>query len=148
MELFKPEYLIKHHSVTDPDLTREELYDLFISMDYDDIGYHRIVTGMGDAYDGRPMSVKGAHCIYGGFNSKSIGLCSLGNFEEHQVPAVQYSRTVKEAAKICYENDIPVKNVLGHRETGEDTLCPGKYFDMDQFRADIEHEIPYIKFFL
>jgi len=33
--------------------------------------------------------------------------------------------------------DIPVGNILGHREVFPRKTCPGLKFDMDLFRADV-----------
>ena len=81
----------------------------------------------------------GAHTK--GFNDKSIGICLVGNFDSHppdNKALTLLARLVRSLQEIC---DIPIKNVIGHRESytllGQPVIktCPGEKFDMDKFRA-------------
>jgi N-acetylmuramoyl-L-alanine amidase len=45
---------------------------------WSDIGYNFLVGEDGNVYEGRGWGKKGAHSIP--FNSKSIGICIIGNY--------------------------------------------------------------------
>lgn len=49
---------------------------------WDDIGYNFIIGEDGNIYEGRGWGKKGAHSKP--FNSKSIGICIIGNYMSKQ----------------------------------------------------------------
>ena len=104
-----------------------------------DIGYHYGIELVGDRHEilaGRVLTETGAHCYQVGMNSKAIGICLVGNFDE-EVPCEgllhQAARLVKMLMEIF---KIPVENVVAHRDYAPKS-CPGKLFDMDKFRARV-----------
>lgn len=104
------------------------------------IGYHFGLERIGKQYEtlvGRMPTDTGAHCR--GKNRKSWGVCIIGNFDHKVPPPVQWKLAVKFAASLTELADIPVDNVLGHREGDPTTnkTCPGRCFDMDKFRKDV-----------
>jgi len=101
-----------------------------------DVGYHYLVEEIHDALEavvGRPLHLRGAHCL--GQNHNSIGICLIGNYEEVSPP--------EEALKIMARRVIvplleifklDASAVQPHNKFG-DTLCPGKFFSMDKLRS-------------
>ncbi len=72
------------------------------------------------------------------FNLKGIGICLVGNFQEHKIPEKQYLAMINLTKNLMQQYRIPVKNVKTHKEiNGERTLCPGKYFSVTRFNNDI-----------
>ena len=141
---FKPTYIILHHSTTPVGTefyTFEQVKQSHLNIGYDDVGYHKVIDDAGFVYDGRNESIMGAHCRHNGFNHKALGICLLGNFEINKPKAKQYVKAVIVVADWCEKYNIPTKNILGHNETGANTLCPGKYFDMDKFRQNVRYEL-------
>ena len=137
--MFRPSYIIVHHSLTQDgqvvDTTAIREYHINIK-GYRDIGYNCTVEKIKDEYEalyGRPLTEAGAHTI--GYNQRSLGVCVIGNFElapptEEQLK-VLISRVLKPWMQIF---NIPVKNVLGHREVQKNRTCPGKFFNLDDLR--------------
>ena len=88
-----------------------------------DIGYSFAVGGDGNAYEGRGWSAEGAHAP--GYNSRSIGICVIGNWME-AVPSEKQLQTVHELIEYGVELGMISGSygLIGHREATE-TLCPG-----------------------
>jgi len=150
MASFNPIYLIIHHTVTRGDISRDELLAMHLGDPhyFNDIGYHRVTLADGTTFQGRAFDKIGAHCLYDGFNDRSIGHALAGNFELYLPPPAQYSNAIIESAEICWAYGIAIENVLGHRETGAATLCPGELLDMDTYRENVKQEIPNRKYFI
>ncbi len=109
----------------------------------DAIPYHYVIgngsgLGMGEvASDWRQdWDIWGAHVS--GNNSLrnyfGIGICLIGNFEEHDVPPAQFAAAVTLTQQLMDRYAIPVSHVNGHGLIdGESTRCPGKHFPMERF---------------
>lgn len=104
-----------------------------------DIGYHvgiELYEGEYVALLGRPWTQVGAHAR--GRNHDSLGVCLVGNFDLDRPPDGQWLAAVQCVVWLSRLFGIPVDRVRGHREVSEDRTCPGRFFDMDAFRRDIE----------
>ena len=102
-----------------------------------DIGYHVVIENVEGTYIpilARPWNQSGAHAP--GYNSTSLGVCLVGNFETGPIPIAQYRCAITTVRWLCQFLQIPYRNVLGHRET-KATACPGKHIDMDEFRTNL-----------
>jgi N-acetyl-anhydromuramyl-L-alanine amidase AmpD len=152
-----PQYLIVHHSLTkdgivvDWDAIRK--YHREVN-GWSDIGYHYGIERVGKGLllqVGRPEAEPGAHTKEMHMNSKSLGICVVGNFDLAP-PGLEVLRFLAEIVKRkIAEYGIPVQSVLGHREVGamagfdwrkgEYKSCPGKYFPMDTLRAMLSGEL-------
>lgn len=87
-----------------------------------DIGYHFLIDGLGQLYEGRLLNIRGAHT--GGFNTGSVGVCLLGNFDV-VVPATAQLETLRALADYVREA-FTVTHMAGHRDfQPEATSCPG-----------------------
>ncbi|XP_058790796.1 peptidoglycan-recognition protein SC2-like [Phymastichus coffea] len=90
---------------------------------WDDIGYNFLVGGDGNIYEGRGWDVQGAHTK--NYNSKSIGLSFIGNFNKEQPTDAQL-----EAAKSFLDYGLQNKKIsdnyklLGQRQLIS-TVSPG-----------------------
>jgi hypothetical protein len=121
------------------------------TLGWSDIGYNFLVDRYGRVYEGRAGSitqaVQGAHA--GGFNTDTMGVSAMGNFEVAQPPAVmvnslatvtgwklsQYNRDVLGkvtltsaggTSKYKAGTKVTLDVVTAHRNTGL-TACPGQY---------------------
>ncbi len=102
-----------------------------------DIAYHFGNEKINDCYEilvGRNLDEEGAHCV--GMNQKAIGFCFTGNFDLAPPPADQWAAGILFVRGLLRIADIPIRNVVGHRDYAQKT-CPGKFFNMDQFRKDL-----------
>lgn len=152
-----PQYVIIHHSVSKDgnvaDWKAIRKYHHEVN-GWSDIGYHYGIERVGNSLIlqvGRPESQPGAHTKEMHMNSKSLGLCVVGNFDLAP-PGLEVLRFLAEIVKRkIAEYGIPVQSVLGHREVGamagfdwrkgQYKSCPGKYFPMDTLRAMLSGEL-------
>jgi N-acetylmuramoyl-L-alanine amidase len=83
----KPEVIIIHHTggtnanpLAD---TSNQTFDIIknyhIGLGWGDIGYNWIIDKAGKIWQGRDEKIDGCHTI--GMNTKSIGICLIGNFD-------------------------------------------------------------------
>lgn len=146
----KIRYLIVHHSETKDGVVKDwdaiRTYHTKVR-GWRDIGYHfGIERVKGDVvlHAGRPVNVDGAHCKEGGMNTKSLGICVVGNFNAYPPDAEMLDCARLVVQDLMAEYAIPVENVLGHAEAQKamgykpTKTCPGVKFDMDAFRASLE----------
>jgi len=72
-------------------------------------------------------------------NFRGLGICLIGNFENHAISDKQYTALLKLTKSLMKKYNIPLENVSGHGYTkGEQTKCPGKYFPMERFLRDVQ----------
>ncbi|MGZ4160344.1 MAG: peptidoglycan recognition protein family protein [Neobacillus sp.] len=132
------EYIIVHH-------TEEIGWDIRKTHTYHQdtcrwsgIGYNFFIEEDGEVMKGRGYHV-GAHAV--SYNDKSIGICLAGNFDLHTPTKEQ----LKSLSKLCIflldKYHLTTKQILGHRElNGVAKSCPGKNFNMDQFREAVKEQ--------
>lgn len=91
---------------------------------YADIGYHFLVDGLGDLYEGRILRARGAHT--GGHNTGTVGVVLLGNFNVVE-PFTRAWQTLRDL--IAYLRDAyHITHVAGHHDfQPEETECPGAH---------------------
>lgn len=133
-----PQMIIVHHTGgTDADIfadTSHHTAEIIEAWHYKrftnsrGIGYHYIIEKDGKVSAGRPEHVSGAHCV--GYNSKSLGICIVGNFDATSPTKEQ------EQAFIELYRDITKRNgeleVKEHRDFANKT-CPGRNIEKDTF---------------
>lgn len=93
------------------------------------VGYHFYVQSNGTVQKGRPINIKGAHCL--GYNHESIGICCHG--DKHFTKSQMYS--VKLLIDEIESNFGHKMEIKGHCELDsrpEKANCPG--YDVNQFR--------------
>jgi len=147
--MLHPTFIIMHHSLTkDGKTVSWQAIKRYHMTDPDhmwsDIGYHfgcELVNNDYEILTGRPINIEGAHCKPLGMNHKSLGFMLAGNFEENEPPIQQWNLSVKYVRGLCIVLGIPYINVLGHRETSSLYECPGRFFDMGKFRADLKRGV-------
>ena len=103
-----------------------------------DIGYHFGVELVYDDFEilvGRTLDESGAHCYQEGMNRKAIGICLVGNFDKVEPPDQQIRATVKLVRSLMRQFNIPVHNVVAHRDYAHYKSCPGVLFYMEKFKA-------------
>jgi N-acetylmuramoyl-L-alanine amidase len=152
-----PQNVVIHHSLTkDGEVADWEAIRRYHKevRGWSDIGYHYGIERVGKGIllqVGRPESQPGAHTKEMHMNSKSLGICVVGNFDLAP-PGLEVMRFLAEVVrrKIA-EYGIPVTAVLGHREVGtmagfdwrkwQYKSCPGRHFNMDILRAMVSGEL-------
>lgn len=110
------------------------------------VGYNELIEEYRKkvlSVNGRPAYIQGAHTL--GFNTKSYGICVIGNFDKKTPSPEVWIKALERAKVICLTYGISVENVLGHRETfalrgrAQEKTCPGKKFNMDKFRQALKN---------
>jgi len=144
MNLFKPSYIIIHHSLTVDSRTVswQAIRNYHLSLGWDDIGYHYGIEMVNNKYEilvGRMEGTPGAHCREENINRKSIGICCVGNFDDEAPDMAQWNILIDLCVNICLRYEITIKNIKGHKEYAPYKSCPGKKFNMDEFRKDLKN---------
>ncbi len=104
------------------------------------IGYHFLIGNGNGMPDGEieptfrwRQQLQGAHAGSSDpvYNQKGIGICLVGNFENHAPSAKQVASLKKLVKSLKGTYNIVSKNVIGHRDVRA-TECPGKLFPMEE----------------
>lgn len=93
-----------------------------------DVGYHFLIDGAGQLYEGRPLPVRGAHT--GGFNTGYVGICLLGNYEFAPI----LTRPWETLRALCshLRDAYTIQEIGGHRDYQPGiTACPGRNLHPD-----------------
>lgn len=134
--------IIIHHTASTSELNNPEAairatyYYHAVRRGWGDVGYNYIIDTQGNIYEGRAGGERVVAGHTQGYNTGSIGIAVLGNYEEDAVPyeVINALATLIKAKADLY--DIQVEgfsqfrgeisaNVMGHRDAAK-TLCPGK----------------------
>ncbi|MGB9813546.1 MAG: N-acetylmuramoyl-L-alanine amidase [Thermovenabulum sp.] len=151
MAQFKPTHIMIHHSATE-----QGNADIFrryhMSKGWRDIGYHFVICNGnggkdGEIQKGRAETEAGAHCLEGNMNQKALAICLVGNFDDHKPSNAQYQSLVKLTRELMKKYNIPIDNIVMHRQyainkaTGKPyKSCPGWAFDLDEFKKMVIKE--------
>jgi N-acetylmuramoyl-L-alanine amidase len=111
------------------------------------LGYHFVVGNGNGQPDGgiaagpRWFSQEsGAHANATEYNEHGIGICLVGNFEDHPPTPAEFAAVRALIERLCARYHIPGSNIFGHNQVrrGGTTACPGKYFPMKELKAGIQ----------
>lgn len=122
-------YIVIHHSATSPYATFDEIDKAHRKRGFDAIGYHYLVDAGGAILPGRPENIEGAHAM--GLNSQSIGVCCIGNFQNSEVPEIQFSALCRLVLDLTMRYHLDLGAIVSHGELSSwipeatKTLCPG-----------------------
>ncbi len=134
----KWEGIVIHHSGSYSGNARE--FDRWHrQLDWDGLGYHFVVNNGHGGPDGRVevgyrwrQQLTGAHCREARgddnyWNEHTIGICLVGNFEQHPPTATQYESLVELIQFLQVRYGIPSNKIIGHNDV-KPTACPGRLF--------------------
>jgi hypothetical protein len=139
-------YIVLHHSLTKDGHTVnwDNIRDYHVNtLHWNDIGYHfgiELIENDVQILTGRPIGTWGAHCRHAGMNSRSIGICFVGNYDEQEVPDAVYDAGIKLIAGLCNSTPCNTNMIYGHKEFSPKS-CPGTRFDIDKIRTGVESVI-------
>lgn len=156
MKLVKSDvkYIIWHtaaHGVKDKDYdtTVAEIDKWHKERGWSGIGYHYVIRKSGEVCKGRNEDLVGAQVA--GLNSKSIGICFSGHGDITDHTDEQRKSGIKLTKELMDKYNIPVENVLGHREINKlvekkilaeayktTKSCPGNKINMDDVRVQLK----------
>jgi hypothetical protein len=135
-------HIILHHSLTKDSITASwpaiRKYHKH-TLGWRDIGYHAGIEeirypGEYEILVGRDFFDTGAHCPQKNMNKKGFGFCFVGNFDQELPPEPMIERAAEYLASICRLGNISPENINGHHDFNSNKSCPGRLFDIDDFR--------------
>ena len=147
MAILVPTKVILHCSATkDTDsLSWEAIRRYHVdTLGWSDIGYHygiEMYNGQLVYKRGRHPYTQGAHCKAAGRNQDSLGVCVVGEYDTVPPDQDRIDATVCFLANLCFVFNIKPEDVYGHREFEPMKTCPGKMWNMDLIRGEVEHAI-------
>ena len=137
--------IVIHHSATEEG-NAERFDRMHRGKGWDELGYH-FVIGNGSGSDDGQVEVgsrwknqkHGAHCKTPDeyYNQHGIGICLVGNFDAGPPGKAQMRSLERLVRFLGREFDIPASRVYTHGQITGQTRCPGKFFDLKQFRKSI-----------
>jgi hypothetical protein len=117
--------IVVHHSATAYS-TPNEVQDLHMDgRGFADVAYHYLIDAEGSIYEGRELNIRGAHVQ--GFNTGSVGIVLLGNFNDDLPEKSQLSslQELIDYLRFTYE----IRYLAGHKDyphqSPDGTECPG-----------------------
>jgi len=131
-------YVIIHHTQAEEvDAAAVKAYHL--SLGWTDCGYNFVIERNGRIVPERPLTVKGGHCLEDNMNKKGVGVSAIGNYDVRTPGEATWHAMLMITKELMNQFKIPSSHVLGHREViGVTKTCPGKLWDMDLFRRDLD----------
>jgi hypothetical protein len=117
--------VVVHHTAIS-DASPEEIQSLHMDgRGFADIAYHFLIDSEGNIYEGREINVRGAHVQ--GFNTGSVGVVLMGNFNEVEPSQSQLESLEKLVDYLRYTYEI--RYLVGHKDypdqSPDGTECPG-----------------------
>ena len=116
---------VVHHSAY-PNADPKDIQDLHMDRrGFADVAYHFLIDSNGIIYEGREINIRGAHVQ--GFNTGSVGIVLLGNFNDEQPTEEQLDSLRGLLAYLRYNYEIEF--LAGHKDypnqSPAGTECPG-----------------------
>jgi hypothetical protein len=111
------------------------------------IAYHFVVGNGNGMPDGSVEAtfrwkeqLHGAHAGHALYNSRGIGICLIGNFEQSSPTKAQLTSLRKLLTQLSQQHQILPTNIIGH-STFRNTACPGRNFPLQQLREQISNSL-------
>lgn len=122
-----------HHSVSKgdgPSIVRAIQNYHMDERGWKDIAYSFLIDANGDTYEGRGYAIAGGHTK--NHNSKSHGICLIGNYNVATPSVDMIDALVSMVAEGYLAGKFPLAFTGGHRDAdGASTTCPGQtLYDM------------------
>jgi hypothetical protein len=107
------------------------------------IGYHFVIGNGQGMTDGAveptfrwAEQLHGAHSGQALFNSRGIGICLIGNFEDAPPSKSQWQSVRSLVNVLAGRHGIAAKNIIGHSAV-KNTSCPGKHFPLKDLQKSV-----------
>ena len=88
-----------------------------------DVGYHFMIDKDGTIYEGRDLTVRGAHVS--GYNTGSAGVCLFGDFRFEAPSQVQLNSLYALNNWLVFR--LQLTHLTGHQQFNDWTECPGTF---------------------
>lgn len=129
------EYIAVHHSISPASHPRNFAEHHVNNNGWPGIGYHYVIDFGGKIYKTNYANTISYHVS--NHNSKSLGVCLIGNFKNAEPNEEQFDSAVELVKQLMDSYNIDAENVKGHSEfeDNENKECP--CIDMKAFRSVI-----------
>lgn len=143
------QWIVIHHSAT-PNGSAAAFDRQHKQNGWDELGYHFVIGNGTNTGDGAievgprwPVQKWGAHAKTpdNRYNEQGIGICLVGNFETTRPTARQMQALARLVAHLSQTYRIPPERIIGHRNTGKATECPGQYLNIAEVRRQAQQII-------
>lgn len=116
--------VVVHHSALPPTQGANAIQKIHMSdRGFADIGYHFVIDTDGIIFEGREISVRGAHTA--GHNTGAVGIVLLGNFENKSPSEKQFLSLQRLVRALVSRYGIT--HIAGHKDfQSAKTQCPGE----------------------
>ncbi len=88
-----------------------------------DVGYHFMIDKDGTIYEGRDLTVRGAHVS--GYNTGSVGVCLFGDFRFEAPSQEQLNALYALNNWLVFR--LELTHLTGHQQFNDWTECPGTF---------------------
>ena len=120
-----------HHTAELPSMTSRTDHELVKAIQHfhrnergwADIGYHYLIGRDGTVFEGRALTVQGAHAGASN-NIENLGISAIGDFSHGMPPADQLAAIEAFLREQQARYAVPTDQVFGHRDF-KATECPG-----------------------
>jgi N-acetyl-anhydromuramyl-L-alanine amidase AmpD len=132
--------LVVHHSAVAPSAGPARIAQYHVkNLDWPGIGYHYVVSDDGIVYETNRLTTVSNQSA--GMNTRSVGICFLGNFNKKSPPPAQIQSGAHLLAWLMQELDLDLDAVKGHREHMQ-TACPGhQWLGGERWKQMLRREI-------
>ena len=129
------EFLVIHHTAG-----KGKVNDIcrvhFGERKWSTVGYPFVIDEDGTVYQLKPDDEVSPHSYH--YNNNSIAICCIGNFNNYPMPKAQYEALCKLTRRLMKKFNLTKNDILRHCDLkGNNTECPGKYFNLQQFKKDL-----------
>ena len=120
-------FIIVHQSATKKiETSFEKIKKFHLYQGMGNIAYHYFIEASGRLRKGRNESTCGTHTRASQMNSKSLGICLAGEFNNEDPEPTQLKTLASLLNNLLTKYKISKDKVLGHREVyNSATECPG-----------------------
>ena len=131
------DYIIIHHSLTKDGrvVNWQAIRNYHRGLGWIDVGYHfglEKINGEVEILVGRPLLAVGAHTKQQNMNARSIGICVIGNYDEHKPAEEYYDKLIPLLAHLLKVFKLTPDRIKAHRDFASYKTCPGKAFDIEE----------------
>ncbi|HET6248348.1 MAG TPA: N-acetylmuramoyl-L-alanine amidase [Tepidisphaeraceae bacterium] len=140
--------IVIHHSACERGAA-ESFDEAHRKRGWDGLGYDFVIGNGSESGDGEVevgfrwvRQIQGAHCKTDDqyYNEHGIGICLVGNLDNHPPDEKQLQSLVRLVDFLCAEFKIPPTEIYTHGGITGKTACPGKDFNLAQLKQLVRRD--------
>lgn len=133
----KTEFIAIHHTAGSDNGKISDIARIHMKKNkWNSIGYHYFIDVDGTVTQLRDDREVAPHSFH--YNYNSVAIVMNGNFSQHPVGSAQYTSLVLLVRELMAKYGLNKDAVKRHCDLNpNDTECPGKFFNLQQFKKDL-----------